>query len=69
MLLREILPQAAAGGGTWQTGERVSHATFGKGVITAIKPMGNDSLLTVQFDTVGTKKIMANFAKLTREES
>jgi hypothetical protein len=31
--------------------------------------MGNDSLLTVQFDTVGTKKIMANFAKLTREES
>jgi len=28
--------------------------------------MGNDSLLEIAFDTVGTKKIMANFAKITK---
>lgn len=26
--------------------------------------MGNDTLLTVEFDKAGIKKIMANFAKL-----
>lgn len=63
-------PAATAGGvQSWQVGDRAKHATFGVGTITAIKPMGNDSLLTVQFDTVGVKKIMANFAKLTREDT
>jgi len=63
-------PAATAGGvQSWQVGDRAKHATFGAGTITAIKPMGNDSLLTVQFDTVGVKKIMANFAKLTREDT
>ena len=49
-------------------GDRVKHKTFGNGTLVAKTPMGSDFLLEVQFDTVGTKKIMANFAKLTKAE-
>ncbi len=59
----------AAANENWQVGDRVEHGTFGAGEIIAVKPMGNDSLLTVQFATVGVKKIMANFAKLKRRDS
>jgi DNA helicase-2/ATP-dependent DNA helicase PcrA len=44
---------------------RVKHNTFGTGMILKTTPMGNDTLLEIAFDTVGTKKIMAGFAKLT----
>ena len=50
----------------WQVGDLVSHRTFGDGKIAAISPMGNDTLLTIEFETVGTKRLMANFANLTR---
>ena len=30
--------------------------------------MGNDTLLTIAFDKVGTKKLMANFARLQKME-
>ena len=60
--------QKAAAGESWKIGDRVEHGTFGAGEITAVKPMGNDSLLTVQFEAIGVKKIMANFAKLKRRD-
>ena len=47
-------------------GDRVLHATFGEGEILSIKPMGADQLIEVMFDTVGTKKLMATFAKLKK---
>ena len=50
----------------WQVGDLVSHRTFGDGTVTAISPMGNDTLLTIEFETAGTKRLMANFANLTR---
>ena len=43
---------------------QVEHNTFGKGLILKVTPMGNDAMLEIAFDTVGTKKIMAGFAKL-----
>ena len=49
----------------YSIGQTVEHKTFGKGTIISVKPMGNDSLLEIAFDTVGTKKLMAGFAKLT----
>ncbi|MGI6264368.1 MAG: ATP-dependent helicase [Acutalibacteraceae bacterium] len=55
-----------ATGGSWAVGERVSHKVFGEGVIQQVSPMGNDSLLQIEFAKVGVKKIMANFANLTR---
>ncbi len=52
--------------GDWQAGDTVSHKTFGVGHIQSVQPMGNDTLLTIAFEQVGTKKIMATFAKLTK---
>jgi DNA helicase-2/ATP-dependent DNA helicase PcrA len=49
----------------YSVGQTVEHKTFGQGMIISVKPMGNDSLLEIAFDTVGTKKLMAGFAKLT----
>ena len=46
-------------------GQRVRHKTFGDGLVISVTPMGGDSMLEIAFDTVGTKKLMAGYAKLT----
>jgi DNA helicase-2/ATP-dependent DNA helicase PcrA len=51
---------------TFTDGERVVHKVFGTGTVTDVQQMGNDSLLEIAFDKVGTKKIMANFAKIEK---
>ena len=50
----------------WAIGDRVNHKAFGIGTIQAVQSMGNDTLLTITFDKVGQKKVMATFAKLTK---
>ncbi len=50
---------------TYSIGQQVVHKTFGQGVIISVTPVGNDTMLEIAFDSVGTKKIMANYAKLT----
>lgn len=47
-------------------GERVAHNIFGEGTILSVKKMANDAMLEIAFEKVGTKKIMANFAKLRK---
>ena len=49
----------------YKTGQQVNHKTFGKGMIVSVTPAGNDTMLEIAFEKVGTKKIMANYAKLT----
>jgi DNA helicase-2/ATP-dependent DNA helicase PcrA len=56
---------ASASSGSYTVGMRVSHKTFGEGLIVKTTPMGNDAMLEIAFDTVGTKKIMAGYARLT----
>jgi DNA helicase-2/ATP-dependent DNA helicase PcrA len=51
----------------FSTGDSVIHKTFGSGVILSAEKMGNDSLLEIAFDKVGTKKLMANFARLKKQ--
>jgi len=48
-------------------GYRVKHRTFGAGMVVGITPMGNDLLVEVAFDSIGTKKLMANHARLEKE--
>ncbi len=48
----------------YSVGQVVTHKTFGKGMIISVTPMGADTMLEIAFDNVGTKKIMANYAKL-----
>lgn len=50
----------------FETGNRVSHNIFGEGTVLSAKRMANDTMLEVAFDTKGTKKIMANFAKIKK---
>lgn len=50
----------------FRPGDRVQHKAFGGGVILSVSPMGNDKLLEIAFDKVGTKKIMANYARLQK---
>ena len=52
----------------FECGDRIYHKTFGNGTLTAKTPMGSDLLLEIRFDRAGTKKIMANYAKLTKAE-
>ena len=53
-------------GGSYAVGDTVRHKTFGTGVILSATAMGGDMLLEIAFDRAGTKKIMANFAKLEK---
>lgn len=50
----------------FEVGNRVSHNIFGEGTVLSAKRMANDTMLEVAFDTKGTKKIMANFAKIKK---
>ncbi len=52
--------------GTYKVGDSVQHKTFGTGLILSATPMANDTLLEIAFDKAGTKKLMANFARLTK---
>ena len=52
--------------GSYQVGDTVGHRTFGQGVILTVTPMGNDTLLEIAFEKVGTKKLFANYAKLQK---
>ena len=45
-------------------GDIVMHKKFGRGMIVNAKQYGKDTLVEVAFDSVGTKQLMANFAKL-----
>lgn len=45
-------------------GERVFHRIFGEGMVLKATVMSNDTMLEVAFDKVGTKKLMAKFAKI-----
>ena len=50
----------------FNAGDEVVHATFGKGNILSVRDMGSDVLYEIVFDKVGTKKMMATYAKLKK---
>ena len=51
---------------SFNVGDSVMHKVFGKGVIVSSKPMGSDAMLEIAFQSAGTKKLMANYAKLQK---
>lgn len=50
----------------YRVGEMVRHKAFGDGLIVSAVKMGNDVMLEIAFDKVGTKRVMSNFAKLEK---
>ncbi|MBR5538674.1 MAG: UvrD-helicase domain-containing protein [Clostridia bacterium] len=61
-----ITPKTAPSAEVLSPGDSVMHPMFGKGLVLSANKMGADTLYEVAFDTVGTKKLMATFAKLTK---
>ncbi len=51
---------------SFSTGDRINHKIFGEGTVLNSTPLGNDTLLEISFDKSGTKRLMANFAKITK---
>lgn len=51
---------------SFSIGDRVHHNVFGDGTVIKAVPMSNDTMLEISFDDVGTKKIMATFAKIKK---
>ena len=47
-------------------GDTVTHSVFGEGTVLKATPMGNDTLLEINFISAGNKKLMATFAKLKK---
>jgi DNA helicase-2/ATP-dependent DNA helicase PcrA len=48
-------------------GERVAHPTFGSGTVLEISGFGPDLKVTVKFDSVGPKKLLARYADLEKD--
>ncbi|MDO5125653.1 MAG: 3'-5' exonuclease [Ruminococcus sp.] len=51
----------------FSAGDKVKHNIFGEGMVLKATPMAGDTLLEIAFETKGTKKIMANFAKIKKQ--
>ena len=45
-----------------RVGQTVTHKAFGKGTVTKMTPMGGDHLIEIQFESVGSKKLMLKTA-------
>ncbi len=47
-------------------GDRVNHKKFGEGLVMSVTDIGGDLQYEISFDNVGTRQLMASFAKLTK---
>ena len=47
-------------------GDQVLHITFGVGEILSVSEMGSDILYEIAFEDIGTKRLMATYAKLKK---
>ena len=53
----------------FKTGDKVSHATFGDGIVMSSVASGDDFQVTVAFkEGHGVKSLLLSFAKLTKVE-
>ena len=54
---------------SFTAGDRVKSFIHGEGTVLTVSPMGGDVLLEIAFDRVGTKKIMAKYARIRKVSS
>ena len=57
-------PKPAAPAASFALGDAVRHKAFGDGLITKMTPMGGDYLVEINFEKLGTKKLMLRAAAL-----
>ena len=58
--------KTASGGNDIKKGDRVSHKKFGEGLVLSVSEVSGDFLYEISFENVGTRSLMASFAKLTK---
>lgn len=63
---KKVTPKPASALPFYQIGDMVEHTRFGIGIIAAIRELPNDMEITIDFNTSGTKKVRASFAKLKK---
>ena len=56
---KETAPPKAVSVPDFKKGDTVRHDVFGNGLILSVLKMGNDAMLEIAFDQVGTKRLMA----------
>jgi DNA helicase-2/ATP-dependent DNA helicase PcrA len=47
----------------FKKGEKVSHASFGQGVVQGVEFLGDDECLTIQFPSKGKKRVLSKFVQ------
>ncbi|MDN4186682.1 MAG: UvrD-helicase domain-containing protein [Dehalococcoides mccartyi] len=52
-----------------EAGDRVLHPQFGEGIVTSINRVKNDAEVMISFHSVGMKRLMLSFARLTKLEN
>lgn len=62
----QLIGGNAGGALGYAEGDRVRHVKFGEGTVKEIKEGGRDHEVTIEFDSVGTRKMFAKFAKLVK---
>ncbi len=58
--------KSAPSGDNIKKGDRVCHKKFGEGLVLSVSEVSGDRLYEISFDNVGTRSLMASFAKLTK---
>ena len=53
---------------SYAPGDVVDHRVFGRGTVLKATPIAGDCIVEIQFDRVGVKKTMANYAPLKKVE-
>ena len=56
----------SAGAKHYEPGDVVEHKVFGRGKVVSVKAAAGDQIVEINFEKVGIKKTMANFAPLTK---
>ena len=56
----------SAGPKHYEPGDVVEHKVFGRGKVVSVKAAAGDQIVEINFEKVGIKKTMANFAPLTK---
>ena len=61
-------PQKKSAAASYAAGDIVEHRVFGRGKVLKATPIAGDCIVEIQFDRVGVKKTMANYAPLKKVE-
>ena len=57
-------PASSAPAPDYRPGDMIRHTAFGRGMVVSVIKMGNDAMLEIAFDNVGTKRLMAKTASV-----